>query len=77
MMWLLWIGSALASTNAGMGLSPLGGGFAGVSESGVLGLGLNPAAAKSEGIEGAIDAGLSVYSLGVGLDGAEHVSTSG
>ena len=51
MMWLLWIGSALASTNAGMGLSPLGGGFDGVSESGVLGLGLNPAAAKSEGIE--------------------------
>ena len=77
MIWLMWIGSALASTNAGMGISPLGGGFAGVSESGVLGLGLNPAAAKSEGIEGAIDAGLSVYSLGVGLDGAEHVSTSG
>ena len=77
MMWSLWIASALASTNAGMGLSPLGGGFAGVSEPGVMGLGLNPAAAKSETIEGAIDAGLSVYSLGVALDGAEQVGASG
>ena len=76
-MWCLWIASALASTNAGMGLSPLGGGFAGVSETGVMGLGLNPAAAKSEHIEGAIDVGLSLYSLGVTLDGAEGVHTTG
>ena len=60
-----------------MGLSPLGGGFAGVSETGVMGLGLNPAAAKSEHIEGAIDVGLSLYSLGVTLDGAEGVHTTG
>ena len=60
-----------------MGLSPLGGGFAGVSETGVMGLGLNPAAAKSEHIEGAIDIGLSLYSLDVTLDGAEGVHTTG
>ena len=60
-----------------MGISPLGGGFAGVSEAGVMGLGLNPAAAKSEQIEGAIDIGLSLYSLDVTLDGAEGTQTTG
>jgi len=60
-----------------MGLSPIGGAFASVSESGVMGVGLNPAAAKSEHIEGAIDVALSMYSLGVSLDAAESVSTSG
>ena len=60
-----------------MGISPLGGGFAGVSEAGVMGLGLNPAAAKSEQIEGAIDIGLSLYSLDVTLDGAEGTQSTG
>jgi long-subunit fatty acid transport protein len=77
MMWLLWISSAWASTNAGMGISPIGGGFAGVSEAGVMGVALNPAAAKSDQIEGAIDAGLSIFSLDVTLDGADTVNTKG
>ena len=42
-----------------------------------MGLGLNPAAARSEQIEGAIDVGLSAYRLGVALEGTARADAGG
>ena len=77
MLWIVLITGALASTTAGMGLSPIGGGLAGLTEPGVMGLATNPAAAKSDTIQAAVDMGVSLYSLAARLDGASEVSTTG
>ena len=77
MLWTALITNvALASSTAGMGISPLGGGLAGLTEPGVLGLVMNPAAARSQSIEGAIDVGLSLYSMNAQLEGSAAVQTS-
>jgi long-subunit fatty acid transport protein len=77
MFWAMFITTAFASSTAGMGLTPTGGGLAGITEPGVMGLPTNPAAAKSASMEAAIDGGLSIYSLAIQLNGAAPVDTAG
>lgn len=77
MTWLAFISSALASSTAGMSLTPLGGGMAGVTETGVLGLPANPAAAASESPELAIDAGINAYAFTAELEGAQAETARG
>jgi len=71
MIWFVLVANALASTGSGLGLTPLGGGFAGITEPGALGITANPAAAKSESIEVVLDAGANSFVLGAQLDGSD------
>jgi len=77
MLWVTIIAAAMASTSSGLGLTPMGGGLAGVTEPGVMGLPLNPAAARSEQIEGAVDFGLNMHAMSVGLQGQSTVVSDG
>jgi long-subunit fatty acid transport protein len=75
MIWISFIAVALGSSTSGLNLTPIGGGLAGVTERGSMGLPLNPAAARSETVEGAVDFGLNFYALSVELAGqASEVS---
>jgi hypothetical protein len=61
-LWLIlgvWGTAAQAAgTFSGMGLPEQGGGFSGPAEPGVLGVGTNPAAARSLGLEALVDVGI-------------------
>jgi long-subunit fatty acid transport protein len=63
MVWFTLISAALAGSTAGMGITPLGGGWAGISERGALGLGHTPTAALAERPELALDMGLSTWRI--------------
>jgi long-subunit fatty acid transport protein len=60
-----------------MGLSPLGGGFGGITEPGVLGLASTPAAARSAQTEIGLDFGLSQWTIDAKLDGEAPVHGTG
>ena len=75
MIWLALIASAYASTASSIGLTPLGGGLAGINESGTLGLPSTPAAARSARMEVALDAGVNMYTFGAQLDGTAREET--
>jgi long-subunit fatty acid transport protein len=77
MFYLCLISAALAGSTAGMGLSPLGGTFGGVTESGVVGLPTNPAAARTETPEIALDFGLSTWAIDAQLEDQAPVQGSG
>jgi len=77
MIWIALLSTAFASSTAGMGLSPLGGGLSGVTEPGVLGLAARPAAALSTGPEVVVDVAASFYSATTNLDGSDPDSISG
>ena len=77
MIWFALISTALASSTAGMSLTPLGGGLAGITEPGVLGLPATPAAAISTSPELAIDAGINAYEFTAELDGADAETARG
>ncbi len=73
MMWmLLFSANALASTASGLGLTPMGGGFAGVTEPGPLGLVSTPSSAHTESVEVVLDVGANMFQLGGKLDGFER-----
>jgi long-subunit fatty acid transport protein len=77
MIWLALITAAYGSTGSGLGLTPLGGGLAGISEPGALGLPSTPAAAKPDSAEIVVDAGATLYTLGAQLDGAAREEING
>jgi long-subunit fatty acid transport protein len=70
MVWTWIISTALAGSTAGMGLAPLGGGFSGITDPGVLGLGHTPAAARPEQPELALDFGISSWRIEAQLEDA-------
>ena len=72
MFWLLLVSTATASTGSGLGLTPLGGGLAGITEPGALGIPITPAAAKSETVEVVLDAGANMFRFGATLEGTER-----
>ncbi len=72
MIWLALISATYASTASGLGLTPLGGGLAGISEPGVLGLPATPAAAKSPQPEIILDIGANMFTMGAQLQGAQR-----
>ena len=77
MLLLPIISAALAGSTAGMGLSPMGGGFGGITEPGVLGLASTPAAARSAQTEMGADFSMSRWNIDAKLDGQAPVSGSG
>lgn len=60
-----------------MGITPVGGGWAGISERGVLGLGDTPAAAHSERPELALDMGLTAWRIQAHLKDQTPEETAG
>ncbi len=77
MVWMWLISTALAGSAAGMGLSPLGGGLAGITDPGVLGIGHTPAAARPDRPELALDVGLTSWRIQAQLDGQAPAEGSG
>jgi len=77
MLLISLISTALAGSTAGMGLAPMGGGFGGITEPGVLGLASTPAAARSPQTEVGLDFGLNTWSLDAQLDGEAPIQASG
>ncbi len=77
MLFMSLIATALAASTAGMGLSPLGGGFGGINDAGVLGLAATPAAARSPEKELALDLALSTWTMEATLDGEAPIQASG
>ena len=77
MIWIALLSTAFASSTAGMGLTPMGGGLSGVTESGVLGLASSPAAAWSTSPEAAFDLAANFYSATSKLDGSAPEEISG
>jgi len=77
MTWLILITAAFASTGSGLGLTPLGGGLAGISEPGALGLPSTPAAARPTRPEMVVDAGANMYTFGATLKGEDREEING
>jgi long-subunit fatty acid transport protein len=77
MLLLSLMTAALAGSTAGMGLSPMGGAFGGVTEPGVLGLGSNPAAARSSQTEVGMDFGMSQWTIDAQLQNEGPIQGQG
>ena len=77
MIWIALLSTAFGSSNAGMSLTPMGGGLSGVTEPGVLGLATTPAAALSTRTEAVIDLAANFYSATSKLDGSDPEEISG
>ena len=77
LFWIAVLPSAVASSTAGMGLTPMGGGMSGITEPGVLGISATPSAALSRSSELALDGGANFYSITAELEGANPEQASG